>query len=219
MIQQGAQLRHGDGDVSLERVRAIEVIEDAAGRAHLEGGTAHVTRSTEGVFTLFHVLEQRLGERRQDGVLILLSGLTHLEGDVVSHAETVLEEVDVQTQVGQVNIQGGLVVGEGEDRQLLVAIVDLLAQTQRVFVPVEDGAANARVLLDQFQQVGDVDRINNLETLALEGGLQLANGFFFKENAEVVEDGNDIHRNAPHVKGRSPSGMVSEERSEDKRGN
>ena len=72
---------------------------------------------------------------------------------------------------------------------------------------------------DQFQQVGDVDRINNLETLALEGGLQLANGFFFKENAQVVEDGNDIHRNAPHVKGRSPSGMVSEERSEDKRGN
>ena len=125
----------------------------------------------------------------------------------------------VQTQVGQVNIQGGLVVGEGEDRQLLVAIVDLLAQTQGVFVPVEDGAANAGVLLNQFQQVGDVDRINNLETLALEGGLQLANGFFFKENAQVVEDGNDIHRNAPHVKGRSPSRMVNEERSEDKRGN
>ena len=143
MVQQGAQLRHGDGDVGLERVRAVEVIEDAASRAHLEGGTAHVTRSTEGVFTLFHVFEQRLGERRQDGVLILLSGLTHLEGDVVSHAETVLEEVHVQTQVGQVNVQGGLVVGEGEDRQLLVAIVDLLAQAQGVFVPVEDGAADA----------------------------------------------------------------------------
>ncbi len=116
------------------------------------------------------------------------------------------------------NVQGGLVVGEGEDRQLLVAIVDLLAQAQGIFVPVEDGAANAGVLLNQLQQIGHVDRIDDLETLALEGGLQLANGFFFEENAQVVEDGNDVHRNAPHVMGRSPSGMVSEERSEKENG-
>ncbi|VXA78052.1 hypothetical protein AERO9A_220080 [Aeromonas salmonicida] len=48
--------------------------------------------------------------------------------------------------------------------------------------------------------------------------MQLANGFFFKENAQVVEDGNDIHLDAPHMKGRSPSGMVSEERSEEEKG-
>ena len=116
------------------------------------------------------------------------------------------------------NVQGGLVVGEGEDRQRLVAIVDLLAKPQGVFVPVEDGAADAGVLLDELEQVGHVDRVDDLEALALEGGLQLADGFFFEENAQVVEDGNDVHLDAPHVKRRSPSGMVSEERTEKEKG-
>ena len=44
-----------------------------------------------------------------------------------------------------------------------------------------------------FSRSATADRVDDLEALVLEGGLQLANGFFFEEDTQVVEDGNDVH--------------------------
>lgn len=59
-----------------------------------------MARSTEGVFTLFHVFEQRLSKRRHDRVFVLLSRLVDLDGDIVGHAQSVFEEMHVEAQVG-----------------------------------------------------------------------------------------------------------------------
>ncbi|CSI82360.1 Uncharacterised protein [Vibrio cholerae] len=50
-----------------------------------------MARSTEGVFTLFYIFEQRLSKRRHDRVFVLLSRLIDLDGDIVGHAQSVFE--------------------------------------------------------------------------------------------------------------------------------
>jgi predicted phage-related endonuclease len=49
-------------------------------------------------------------------------------------------------------------INKGIQREIFVQLVDIAAQFEVVFIPVEDHAADTRVMLDELQQVGAVVR-------------------------------------------------------------
>ena len=193
MVKQRTQFTHRDGDIRFHRVSAEEIIEDAAHWGFLERSTAHVTRSTEGVFTFFNVVEQCFGQRRQNFVDVCVGALTDFLCDILSCAQCIFEELNVQTQIVQANIQSRVGVGERINRQMFVHRADFFAQVEIVSIPVEDNAAQTCVVVDEFQQVFTVVWINNLKIECFQCLVQFTDRLFFEVDAHVIQDGNNIH--------------------------
>ncbi|SPW27792.1 Uncharacterised protein [Edwardsiella tarda] len=173
VVQQRTQLGDGDGDVGLHGVGAEEVIKQAADRALLEGGAAHVAGRTEGIFALLHVVKQRLGQWWQDGVDVLVGTLADLGGDISRRTQRVLEEANIHAQITQANVQGGVGVGEGIQRQQLVECADLGAQIQAVTVPIKHHPGQLGVVTHQIQQIVDRGAFHDVETPLAQLRIQL----------------------------------------------
>ncbi|MNC57513.1 hypothetical protein D3C75_1071820 [compost metagenome] len=61
--------------------------------------------STEGIFAFTHVFEQRLGQRRQDGIDILVGVLFDLGGDIFGRTQRVFEEAHLHAQIVEADIE------------------------------------------------------------------------------------------------------------------
>ena len=213
VIQQRPQFGHRNRNIRLHGVRAEEIVEQAAHRALLERGAAHVARRTESVFAFAHVFKQRLGQRRQDGVDIFVGILFDLGGDVGCRAKRILEEAHLHAQIVQADVQRGIGVGERVQRHVFVQLTDLFAQLQVVFVPVEDHPAQAGVVLDQFQQVFAIVRVNDAEIQTFQRLMQFTDRLFFEVDTHVIHDGDNVHM---HFSWQSKPLPVAADRSERK---
>ncbi|MNM91440.1 hypothetical protein D3C81_1037370 [compost metagenome] len=50
----------------------------------------------------------------------------------------------------QADVEGGMGVDEGIQRQIFIQLIDIAAQLQTVVVPVKNHPTNARIGFDQF---------------------------------------------------------------------
>ena len=150
VVQQRTQFRNRNGDIGFHGIRAKEIIEDAAYRAFLERGTAHVAWGAEGVFTFTDIFEQRFGQRRQNGIDVFISVLFDFVRDIFRSAQRIFEEANLHAQIVQANVQSRVGVSERVQRHVLVHFADFFAQFEIVFIPVEDHAAQTRVVFDKF---------------------------------------------------------------------
>ena len=200
MVQQRTQLGNGDGDIRFHGVRAEEIMEDAADRAFLEGGAAHVARGTEGVFAFTHVFEQRFGQRWQNSVDVFVGALADFCRNVSRCAQRILEEANLHTQIVEANVERRVAVGKSINRHVLVQRADLFTQLKVVLIPVKNHAAKIGIIFNQLQQVFTVIWVNDAEVQAFQRAMKLTNRLFFKVDAHVVHDSNNVHSHS-HVSG------------------
>ncbi len=198
VVKQRTQFGNGNRHVWLHGIRAEEVIEDAADRAFLESGTAHVAWRTEGVFAFANIFEQRFGQRRQNGIDVFIGILANFSRDIGGGAQRVLEEANLHAQIVEAHVEGGVAVSESVNGHVLVHRADLFTQLEIVFIPVEDHAAQTGVVFNQLQQVFAVIWVNNLEVQAFQGAVKLTDRLFFKVDAHVIHDSNNVHSHS-HV--------------------
>ena len=193
MIQQGAQLGDRNRDIRLQRIPAKKVIEQAAHWAFLIGAAAHMTRRTKGIFTLLHIVKQRAGKRRGDIVQVLAGILPDAGGDLFGKSQRIFEEPQRHAQILTADIHRRVGINKGVQRQIFIELIDIAAQIDAVLIPVEDHAADARVVFDKLQQVGAVLRPDGLKALALQRRFQFFDRLVFVIDAVRPHDGDDIH--------------------------
>ncbi len=92
MIQQRAQLSHGNGHIGLQRVTAKEIIEQTADRAFLVRRSRHMARRAKGILPFLHIGKQRFGKRWRDVVEVFIGVLTNTRSNIVRLAQCVLKE-------------------------------------------------------------------------------------------------------------------------------
>ena len=193
MIQQGAQLGDRNRDIRLQRISAKEIIEQAAHRAFLIGATAHMARCTKGILPLLYIVKQRAGKRRGDIVQVLAGILPNAGGDLFGESQRIFEEPQRHTQILTADVHRRVGINKGVQGQIFIELIDIAAQIDAVFIPVEDHPADARVVLNKLQQVGAVLRPDGLEALALQRRFQFFDRLVFVVDAVRPHDGDDIH--------------------------
>ncbi|SVK49563.1 Uncharacterised protein [Acinetobacter baumannii] len=201
VIQQRPELGDRNRDVGLQGIGAEEVIEQAAHRAFLERGAGHVARRAKGVLAFAHIVEQRLGQRRRNGVDVFRRVLLDALRDIVRRIQAILEEIEHHAHFMQADVEGGVGIDKGVQRQVFVQLVDLAAQLQAVIVPVKDHAADAGIGFDQLQQVTAVFGVYQLESHRAQRRVELADRLIFVVDARRAHDGDNIHRQLLSVNG------------------
>ncbi len=151
VIQQRPQLGDRDRHIRLQRIAAEEIIKQAADRAFLIRGPRHMARGAEGVFALFNVGEERAGKRRRDVIKVFAGILLNAGGNVFGHPQRVFKKPQRHAHILGADIHRRMGIDKGIERQIFVELIDLAAQLQIVLVPVEDHAADPRVVFDKLQ--------------------------------------------------------------------
>ncbi len=151
MIQQRSQLRHRDRHIRLQRVPAKEIIKQTAHRAFLVRRSRHMARGAESVFPLFHIGEECTGKRRGDGIKVLTGILLDTGGDIVCHPKGILKKPQRHTHFLRADIHRRMRINKGIQRKIFIKLIDIATQLEVVFIPVEDNAANTRIMFDKFQ--------------------------------------------------------------------
>ena len=105
VVQQRTEFRNRNRDIGFHGIGTKEIVEDAADWAFLERGTAHMAWGTEGVFAFTHVFKQRFGQRRQNGVDILVGILFDFVGNVFRCAQRIFEEANLHPQIVEAHVQ------------------------------------------------------------------------------------------------------------------
>lgn len=80
-------------------------------------------------------------------------------------SQRIFEEPQRHAQILTADIHRRVGVNKGVQRKVFIELIDIAAQIDAVFIPVEDHPADARVVLDKLQQVGAVLRPDGLEAL------------------------------------------------------
>ena len=147
----------------------------------------------EGVFPLFHIGKKRAGKGRRNVIEVFTRVLLNAGRDIFRHAERIFKEPQRHPHIMRADVHGRVGIDKGIQREIFVQLVDLAAQLQIVFVPVEDHATDSRVMLNKLQQVGAVVRPDELIPARLKGLLQLLDGLVFIKDAVRPHNGNDVH--------------------------
>ena len=105
VVQQRTKFRYRNGDIGFHGIGTKEIVEDAADRAFLERGTAHMAWRTEGIFAFTYVFKQRFGQRRQNGVDILVSILFDFIRNIFRGAQRIFEEANLHPQIVETDVQ------------------------------------------------------------------------------------------------------------------
>ena len=127
-----------------------------------------MARRTEGILALFHIGEQRFGQRRRDVVKIVIGILPDMQRDIVGGIQCILKKVQRHAHLIDADVHLRVGIDKGIQRQVFVELINLAAQFRTVVrVPVEDDAADTRIVFDQFQQIVTVFRVKQLEALQI----------------------------------------------------
>ncbi len=121
VIEQRAQLRHGNGQVRAQGVFPEELVKGLAHRAFAIGHAATVARGVPGIVGLRGVLHQGLEERRQQAVEVDMCGTRHLASEkrycVFEQVKNAAQLVELTHGFGRGILQGYL-FAQGENRQV-----------------------------------------------------------------------------------------------------
>ena len=167
MVEQRSQLSHRNGDISLKRIAAKEIIEQATDRAFLVCRSRHMPWGTKSVLSLFHIGKQRFGKRWRNVVEIFIGILANTRGNIVRLTQCVLKEPQRHAQIVCADIHRRMGINKGVKWEVFVKLVDVATQIQAVFIPVKNDATNTRVVLNKFQQVVAILRPDYLKPLLL----------------------------------------------------
>ncbi len=127
-----------------------------------------MARRAEGVLALFHIGEQRFSQRRRNVVEIVIGILPDVQRDIVGGIQRILKKVQRHAHLIDADVHLRVGIDKGVQRQVFVELINLTAEFRTVVrVPVEDDAADTRIVLDQFQQIVTVFRVKQPEALQI----------------------------------------------------
>ena len=148
---------------------------------------------TEGIFTFSHIGKQRTGKRWRDVIEIFTRVLLNTGRNIVRDAKRIFKEPQCHTHIMGADIHCRVGIDKRVQREIFVQLVDIAAQLEVVFIPVEDYPADTRVVLNKFQQIGAIVWPDQLIPARLQGLFQLLDGLVFIKDAVWPHNGNNVH--------------------------
>ncbi len=127
-----------------------------------------MARRAEGVLALFHIGEQRFSQRWRNVVEIVIGILPDMQCNIVGGIQRIFKKVQWHAHLIDADVHLRVGVDKGIQWQVFVELINLTAQFRAVVrVPVEDDAADTRIVFDQFQQIVTVFWVKQLEALQI----------------------------------------------------
>ena len=127
VVEQRTKLGDRNRDISLEGIPAEKIIKQAANRAFLICGAAHMPRRTKGVLPLFNVGKQGFRERRCNVIKIFVGVLTHTNGDIFRLPQRIFKKPERHPHILHADIHRRVGVDEGIKREIFIKLIDIAA--------------------------------------------------------------------------------------------